>query len=53
MLASAQAVLARDGLFASMRAIAADAGVGLGTIYRNFPTQEALYQAIMFDGMRR
>ena len=47
VLASAEAVLARDGLSASMRAIAADAGVGLGTIYRNFPTQEALYQAII------
>jgi AcrR family transcriptional regulator len=47
VLASAEVVLARDGLSASMRAIAADAGVGLGTIYRNFPTQEALYQAIV------
>jgi AcrR family transcriptional regulator len=47
VLASAETVLARDGLSASMRAIAADAGVGLGTIYRNFPTQEALYQAII------
>lgn len=47
VLASAEAVLARDGLSASMRAIAADAGLGLGTIYRNFPTQEALYQAII------
>jgi AcrR family transcriptional regulator len=47
VLAAAETVLARDGLSASMRAIAADAGVGLGTIYRNFPTQEALYQAII------
>ena len=47
VLAAAEAVLARDGLSASMRAVAADAGVGLGTIYRNFPTQEALYQAII------
>jgi AcrR family transcriptional regulator len=47
VLASAEAVLARDGLSASMRAIAAEAGVGLGTIYRNVPTQEALYQAII------
>jgi AcrR family transcriptional regulator len=47
VLAAAEAVLAREGLSASMRAIAADAGVGLGTIYRNFPTQEALYQAII------
>jgi AcrR family transcriptional regulator len=47
VLASAEAVLASDGLSASMRAIAARAGVGLATIYRNFPTQEALYQAII------
>ncbi len=47
VLAAAETVLARDGLSASMRAIAAEAGVGLGTIYRNFPTQEALYQAII------
>ena len=47
VLRAAEAVLARDGLSASMRTIAADAGVGLGTIYRNFPTQEALYQAII------
>jgi AcrR family transcriptional regulator len=47
VLCAAEAVLARDGLSASMRTIAADAGVGLGTIYRNFPTQEALYQAII------
>ena len=47
VLAAAEAVLARDGLPASMRAVAAHAGVGLGTIYRNFPTQEALYQAII------
>jgi AcrR family transcriptional regulator len=27
--------------------------VGLGTIYRHFPTQEALYQAIIVDRMRK
>jgi AcrR family transcriptional regulator len=47
VLASAEIVLARDGLPVSMRAVAAHAGVGLGTIYRNFPTQEALYQSII------
>jgi AcrR family transcriptional regulator len=47
VITSAETVLARDGLSASMRAIAAEAGLGLGTIYRNFPTQEALYQAIV------
>jgi AcrR family transcriptional regulator len=52
VLAAAEAVLARDGLSASMRAIADHAGVGLGTIYRNFPTQEELFQAIVLRRTR-
>jgi len=51
--AAAEEVLARDGLSASMRDIATRAGVGLGTIYRHFPTQEALYQAIIVDRTQR
>jgi AcrR family transcriptional regulator len=53
VLAAAEIVLARDGLDAPMRAIARQAGVGVGTIYRQYPTKEALYQAIMTDRMRR
>ncbi|MFF5207499.1 TetR/AcrR family transcriptional regulator [Streptosporangium sp. NPDC000396] len=53
VLEAAEAILARDGLGASMRAIARHAGVGLGTIYRHFPTQEALYQAIIIDRTQR
>jgi AcrR family transcriptional regulator len=53
VLAAAEEVLARDGLSASMRDIAGRAGVGLGTIYRHFPTQEALYQAIIVDRTQR
>jgi AcrR family transcriptional regulator len=53
VLEAAEAVLARDGLSASMRAIAQHAGVGLGTIYRHFPTQEDLYRAIVTDRTRR
>ncbi|MFC4532533.1 TetR/AcrR family transcriptional regulator [Sphaerisporangium dianthi] len=53
VLEAAEAVLARDGLSASMRAIAQEAGVGLGTIYRHFPTQEALYQAIIAERLGR
>jgi AcrR family transcriptional regulator len=53
VLEAAEAVLARDGLSASMRAVAEHAGVGLGTIYRHFPTQEALYQAIIIERMNR
>ncbi len=36
----------RDGVNASLKAIAADAGVGIGTLYRRFPTREALYIAV-------
>jgi AcrR family transcriptional regulator len=53
VLEAAEAVLARDGLSAPMRTIAAHAGVGLGTIYRHFPTQEALYQAIIIERTKR
>ncbi|MGW4895562.1 TetR/AcrR family transcriptional regulator [Kitasatospora sp. NPDC004240] len=53
VLEAAEAVLARDGSTASMRAVAQQAGLGLGTIYRHFPTQEALYEAILLDRMRR
>ncbi len=53
ILAAAEVALARDGLSASMRTIAGHADVGLGTIYRHFPTQEALYQAIIIDRTQR
>jgi AcrR family transcriptional regulator len=53
VLAAAEEVLAAEGLSASMRTIAERAGVGLGTIYRHFPTQEALYRDIVVDWRRR
>jgi AcrR family transcriptional regulator len=53
VLEAAEEVLAAEGLSASMRTIAERAGVGLGTIYRHFPTQEALYQAIIVERMQR
>lgn len=36
---------ARDGSETSLKAIAADAGVGIGTLYRRFPTREDLVEA--------
>jgi AcrR family transcriptional regulator len=53
VLAAAEEVLAAEGLSASMRTIAERAGVGLGTIYRHFPTQQALYREIVLDWRRR
>lgn len=35
----------RDGLDATLDAIAKEAGVGIGTLYRHFPTREALIEA--------
>jgi len=42
LLEAARAVFQRDGLAAQMDAIAAEAGLGVGTLYRHFPTREAL-----------
>jgi len=42
ILASAQELFARDGDKAQMEEIAAHAGVGMGTVYRHFPTKADL-----------
>ena len=42
ILSSAQALFAERGPAAQMEDIAAHAGVGIGTLYRRFPTKEAL-----------
>jgi AcrR family transcriptional regulator len=47
VMEAAEQVLARNGVAAKMEDIAQQAGVGVGTLYRNFPTKEALVTAIM------
>jgi AcrR family transcriptional regulator len=42
IMASGRELFARDGPEAQMDEIAAHAGVGIGTVYRHFPTKEAL-----------
>ncbi|WP_326558961.1 TetR/AcrR family transcriptional regulator [Micromonospora sp. NBC_01796] len=42
VLDAARRAFARDGADASLREIAKDAGVGIGTLYRRFPTREDL-----------
>lgn len=46
ILAAATTVLARDGGDAPLTTIAAEAGVGIGTLYRRFPTREHLMEAV-------
>ncbi len=48
-----RALAAGDGGDPSMRAIARDAGVGIGTLYRHFPTREALVAAVYGDQVTR
>jgi len=45
LLDAAARAFTRDGTEASLKAIARDAGVGIGTLYRRFPTREALVEA--------
>ena len=54
ILAVAGTVATIDGAGASLRDIARRAGVGLGTLYRHFPTREALLEALLrasFDAL--
>jgi AcrR family transcriptional regulator len=45
LLASAVRLYSKGGLDVTLDAIARDAGVGIGTLYRHFPTREALIEA--------
>src|ERR1700724_2917665 len=46
VLEAAKAVFSEGGPEASLEAVARRAGVGIGTLYRHFPTREALYEAV-------
>ena len=53
LLAAATRVIASGDGSLSMRAIAADAGVGIATLYRHFPTRESLVEAVYRDQVTR
>ncbi len=53
ILEAAEAVLANEGLAAPIDDIARRAGVGIGTVYRHFPTKEALFEAIFVAWVQR
>jgi AcrR family transcriptional regulator len=46
LLAAAKLVFSAGGAEASLEAVAKRAGVGIGTLYRHFPTRESLYEAV-------
>jgi AcrR family transcriptional regulator len=49
VLTAAQVVFAEHGHDAQMDDVAKRAGVGVGTVYRHFPTKEALIEALAVD----
>jgi AcrR family transcriptional regulator len=51
VLVAARTVFARQGLEAGVDEIAREAAVGVGTLYRRFPTKDDLILAIVADGM--
>src|ERR1700722_2050620 len=46
VLEAAKIVFNAGGPDASLEAVAKRAGVGIGTLYRHFPTREALFEAV-------
>src|ERR1700728_2686241 len=46
VLEAAKTVFSAGGPDASLEAVARAAGVGIGTLYRHFPTREALFEAV-------
>lgn len=52
VLAAARTLVARDGAEVRMDAIAAEAGVAVGTLYRHFATKEALVAAVVDESLR-
>lgn len=49
----ARVVVTEEGTQASLREISRRSGVGLGTLYRHFPTRDALLEALLNDGFER
>jgi AcrR family transcriptional regulator len=52
VLEVAYETFAAEGLSVPIDEIARRAGVGAGTVYRHFPTKEALFQAVINDRMQ-
>ncbi|MDT8910197.1 TetR/AcrR family transcriptional regulator [Amycolatopsis sp. PS_44_ISF1] len=53
VLAAAEKAFAADGLSVPLDDIARLAGVGAGTVYRHFPSKEALFQAVVVERLEQ
>ena len=53
LVAAAITVFTENGADASLDDVARRAGVGPGTLYRHFPTRQALQEAAYLDGFRK
>ncbi|MBB4686880.1 TetR/AcrR family transcriptional regulator [Amycolatopsis jiangsuensis] len=53
VLAAAEEAFAADGLAVPLDDIARRAGVGAGTVYRHFPSKEALFQAVVAERLEQ
>jgi AcrR family transcriptional regulator len=53
ILEAAEILLAAEGIEVPVDAIAEKAGVGVGTLYRHFPTKEKLCEAILLERLSR
>jgi AcrR family transcriptional regulator len=51
VLAAAKEVFEAEGLSVNVDVIARRAGVGVGTLYRHFPTKDALFEAIVLTDL--
>ena len=53
ILAAAEEIFAEEGVSVPIDDVAKRAGVGVGTLYRHFPTKEALFEAIVIARIER
>src|SRR5215472_10483412 len=51
LLAAAKAVFAEGGADGSLEEIARRAGVGIGTLYRHFPTRQELLETVLLEDL--
>ena len=53
ILEAAEEIFATEGVSVPIDAVAERAGLGVGTLYRHFPTKEALFEAIVVERLER